>query len=607
MKRYTHVILDEVHDRSIDLDFLLIIVRMLLHKQSPFVKIILMSATINTEKIASYFKMFDSQGNYGPAPILELKVERPHKVLVTYLDGLDHIGASRDIINLDKPGISSKMFEFAVQLINFVLKKSTVIKPSFLVFLPGIQEIKRFKRELINNCDNISEFHLIVLHSSLPIQDCNKAFDGSVENKIILATNIAESSVTLPGVRFVIDFCLTKYLKTDTATNMQTLMLNWASKESLIQREGRVGRMENGQVIRLIYKDQFDDDDKFPLQTEPEIQRISLETVVLKAKQFDMGTPTTILGKALDPPPKNAVVDAILCLKEIGGLTRLSKRGKFKANDGELTFAGEIMSKLPLNVRISKLIILGHIFNCLEECIIIGAGMASKSIFASVAKHKEMELYSRKLEFAKGSSSDAITMLNVYREWRLALTKGLAGNYKQEQAWCKFQMLDMKCFKDMNDLIEDIKNRLRFFDIKTSDDTYRYSTDEKRFVIKMCLAGAFYPNFYQFGGSPPLRDEYGVLNNMDPCRTVYFKSFQHNRIGQLYESQVREKLCEEEISDEISELKVHFDGNSERLQVQFLPLNDENLSFVPGDVQLEVYKAIKFRKLGKNIEIRVMK
>lgn len=246
-----------------------------------------MSATLNANKIADFFKIYDKRGKYGPAPIMDLNIPRPYKVSYTYLDSLIHLGASNDMVNIEKPGISNKMYSLALKAMEHVLQKAKgKFSPSFLVFLPGIQEIRRFENKLYEPSKilNISDFQLSVLHSSIPEENLAKAFDGSVDNKIILATNIAESSVTLPGVRFVIDFCLTKYQQTDTATNMSQLTLDWASKMSLEQRAGRVGRIEAGQVVRLLFEHQFND---LPMETVPEMQRVSLESVVLQAKRLD--------------------------------------------------------------------------------------------------------------------------------------------------------------------------------------------------------------------------------------------------------------------------------------------------------------------------------
>lgn len=583
------------------MDMLLIVVRRLLATRNPRVKIILMSATLNSAKIADFFKFHKSSGQYGPAPILDLNVPRPFPVRISYLNDLARLGATDDMVDITKPGISKTMYALALKVMELVLEKAKgKLNPSFLVFLPGIHEINCFKDYLYepSKTFNISLFQLSILHSSIPESEYARAFDGSVENKIILATNIAESSVTLPGVRFVIDFCLTKYQLTDTATNMSQLTLDWASKMNLEQRAGRVGRIEAGQVVRLLFEHQFES-----LQTEsiPEMERVSLESVVLQAKQLEMGKPSNVLALALDPPSRSAVLDSILVLKEIGGLTRLNKRGKFDENDGELTFAGKVMARLPLDVRISKLILLGYMFSCKEECIIIGAGMSTRSIFKSVSS-KKMEEYQEKLEQAKGSGSDHIAILNAYREWRnMVVEKQLTG--AREKKWCELKMLSLKNLNEMNNLIQEIKNRLKWLKL---DDNYRYSTEEKLFAIKICIGGAFHPNYFAFGGKPPSRDDYSVLNNMNPCSTVFLKGMPQNRLGQIYESQIRQKLCEKGVTETPNDMNVKFDEHSTRVQVQFKPISDEGFVIVPGEVLLEVYKAVKYRKLEKNMEINTM-
>lgn len=415
----------------------------------------------------------------------------------------------------------------------------------------------------------------------------------------------SESSVTLPGVRFVIDFCLTKYTQTDSATGITQLKTDYASKMSMEQRAGRVGRTDVGQVIRLLYQDQFE---SLPVETIPEMERVSLESVVLKVKQLKEDiAPFKTLALAMDPPRKNAITDSILVLKEIGGLSRLTKERRVNNNDGEMTFAGTIMAKLPVDVRISKLIILGYLFSCLEECIIIGAGIASKSIFkvTLLSNAEKIEEYHQRLVHAKGSGSDAIAILNIYQSWRAKVGEGING--RKEMLWCDEQCLDLRNLREMHELVQNIKQRLTFFKIYSNDNNYRFTKEKKLFTIKICIAGAFYPNYFAFGGSPPSRDDYRATNNNNPCTTVYLKGIKRRSgINQLYEKQIREQFCEAEVVADVKEVKVHFDTNSERVQVEFKPLSQEGYLLVPGEVHLEVYKAVKLRSLtNKNSKMAV--
>lgn len=187
--------------------------------------------------------------------------------------------------------------------------------------------------------------------------------------KVILTTNISESSITVPDVSYVIDFCLTKVLHTDTASNFSSLRLEWASKVNCRQRAGRVGRLRSGRVYRMVTKDFYMNHmNEFGI---PEMLRSPLQNSVLKAKELEMGNPSEILALAMSPPNLSDIQNTVLLLKEVGALYT-TVDGVYEELDGDLSFWGKIMSKFPLDVRLSRLIILGYVFNCLDEAIVIG-------------------------------------------------------------------------------------------------------------------------------------------------------------------------------------------------------------------------------------------
>lgn len=212
--------------------------------------------------------------------------------------------------------------------------------------------------------------------------------------KIILSTNIAESSLTVPNVRYgnyaiefsiqlnslqlifvffsifkVIDLCLTKTIQTDSATNFTSLCMDWASRNNLRQRSGRAGRVMNGRCYRLIPRHMYEF--YLPESAQPELLRSPLENVVLKAKMLEMGPPHQILALAMDTPKLSNVANTILVLKELGALLHTTN-GKEKIHDGDITFMGVVMANLPVDVRVARLIILGYIFSVLEESVIMG-------------------------------------------------------------------------------------------------------------------------------------------------------------------------------------------------------------------------------------------
>lgn len=227
--------------------------------------------------------------------------------------------------------------------------------------------------------------------------------------------------------------------------------------------------------------------------------------------------------------------------------------------------------------------------------------MATRNIFKN-NRMKKMEEYHQKLEQAAGSGSDLIAILNAYREWSAAVSeKGLKGRI--ENQWCELKMLSLKNLNEMNVLIGEIKNRLKFLHL---EDNYRFQADEKLLAIKVCIAGAFYPNYFAFGGTPPSRDDCKTLKNMNPCTTVFLKGMKLNRIGQIYEQQVRQKLNNEGITNSFNEMRVTFDDHAARLYVDFKPICDDDIQLVPGEVLSEVYKAVKLRMSQKGMELNIM-
>ena len=176
-----------------------------------------------------------------------------------------------------------------------------------LVFLPGEQEIMTVKRSLQERCgtygdSNGLKWTILVLHSRIPLESMDLVFEAPLTGyrKIILATNMAESSITIPDVEYVIDFCLTKVLRADPATNYVALKLDWADKSSCVQRMGRAGRVSKGRVYRLIDKEYYNV--FFVDHHEPEMKRSPLTKVILKTKELDFGAPKELLALAMDPP-----------------------------------------------------------------------------------------------------------------------------------------------------------------------------------------------------------------------------------------------------------------------------------------------------------------
>uniref|UniRef100_A0A182M8T6 Probable ATP-dependent RNA helicase spindle-E n=1 Tax=Anopheles culicifacies TaxID=139723 RepID=A0A182M8T6_9DIPT len=615
---YTHIILDEVHEREVDMDFLLIIVRRLL-TQSRHTKIVLMSATIESAEFAQYFKIPGPNSLF--APQLAVTNCPQHDVTVFYLENLEKLKIDF-AIKYESPEVHEKMYFVAAKVaivcdryIDECEKASNIdYKPSIIMFLPGINEIERMAEVLRtfigdNNPNALqTKFTILKLHSSLPSEEQALVFRKPPPGyrKVILSTNIAESSITIPDVKFVIDFCLQRLLVADTLNNFTTLRTQWASRNNCIQRAGRAGRVMNGRVYRLVNKYFYENG--MAQSTEPEMVRCPLGSVVLKTKILDMGPPHTILALALSPPNLSDVSNTVLQLKEVGALLRTSK-GVYDVQDGDITYLGQIMSQLPLDIHLAKLVVLGYVFSVLEEAIIIAAGMNVKNVFCGM---RTVEALRIKRYFANGSASDGIAILNAYNWWRSVKEQGTGGD---TVGWCKRYMLDLKSLTEMAELVQEITYRLKSSNIRVvaGARNARWNDRERAVITKVVMAGAFYPNYFLPVSSNENdmgdRNVYTEIGGRNPFRTVFFCGFDHaNYIGPLYRNEIRALLTDRKPDPERESLmKIDFERSTNKIFVQFeyppdVPtsqnLYDErNLMdrIHPG-----VYEAIKLRQLHRS-------
>lgn len=626
MSRYTHIILDEVHERDTNIDFLLIVIRKMLSRDSPNTKIILMSATMNTDQFSEFFKIYLPDNTVYFPPIIDLtEAPRDFEITEFYLEDFEDIwidGKVDDLVNYEEPGISDGMFDYAFKILIMSFRQlldAHKTDLTILVFLPGLHEIETFHAKLCSESSS-NQFKMLkilpsisVLHSTLSTEDQRHAFIASEDAKIILATNIAESGVTIPNVTYVLDFCLTKYLAIAKGAQISTLVLDWTSKNNCKQRAGRAGRLCPGFVIRMVSKEFYET--QMTDYPAPEIQRIGLATVVIKAKMLAMGSPLELLALALDPPDKSSVIDSVLYLKELGGLSRLNPDGSFDYTDGQLTFLGRIMGGLPIDVRLAKLILLGNMFGVFDESVVIAAGLSMKSIFTQSLKHP-IYTYIQKLEWANGSGSDCIAILNAYSLWMDLQTTDFKAHTKEELQWCQRHNLDVKNLHEMKLLIQEIRRRLKSnFNIESIEDNQMFlDPREKLFMIKICIAGSFgSANYFvpSANSQDGEREAFKAVDDFDLFRTVYFKNMDRDIVGDVYEDSIREAFERKDIVKSIRDMRVFFDyRKSEKVYVVFernlRTVESSGEKTVVGKIMPEVFKAVKMRQICGKLPLDVM-
>lgn len=226
----------------------------------------------------------------------------------------------------------------------------------------------------------------------------------------------------------------------------------------------------------------------------------------------------------------------------------------------------------------------------------MGVGLNYRSIFtlsATDAKQK-LEEYNHKLDFSEGSASDPIAIMNAYNHWKdmMKKTEGSSDHRstrEKRDIWCRTQFLSMKHLKDMDREVEDVTNRLTRQKLNCND-YFPYNEEKKCVVLKMCLAGAFYPNYFSFGGNPPLHEDFKAMQSLNPCNVVYFKGSKYQNIMKLYKNQIVDMLYDMGVTDDPESIKIHQNLNSQKVFVEFKSYKNEKRKCVPGIVKSEVYR-----------------
>ncbi|XP_074439952.1 ATP-dependent RNA helicase TDRD9 isoform X2 [Larus michahellis] len=600
LDEFTHIFIDEVHERTEEMDFLLLVIRKLLRTKSQTVKVILMSASINCKEFVDYFALPVPNG-LNPACVL--KVEgKSYAIEEYYLDDLKHtVNFKLPSQRIEEPVIVREMYEVAVSLIqsfdelemksNREKKNLSVTSEcgSVLVFLPGLREI-RYLHSRLSNMFN-KRWQVYPLHSCVTLEEQSSVFLATAPGyrKVILSTNIAESSVTVPDVKYVVDFCLSRTLVCDEETNYQSLRLCWASKTNCNQRKGRAGRVSEGYCYRLVHKEFWTD--FIPEKAVPEILRCPLGTTVLKIKKLDMGAPKALLATALSPPSVGDIERAILQLKELGALTT-SVQTEENLHDGELTFLGNVLTQLPVDLHLGKLIVLGHVFGCLEECLIIAAALSLRNFFAVPFK-QHVDGYRNKLFFAGNSKSDCIAILNAFKAWQACKEKGELRHPKEELEWGRSNGIHIKKVKEVSELFYNLKQRVRAFNMCVNAQPSAMDPEsvyKQRFILQVVIAGAFYPNYFTFGkcdGKIAMRD----LAGKDPKTTVMLKNIPP--YGYLYYKQLQSlfRQCGQVKS-------IAYDGSKAFVEFSHNPV--EGFKILPA-----VYLSVKMSQLKIPLELNV--
>ncbi len=372
LKKYDTIIVDEAHERSLNIDFLLGYLKQLLPKR-PDLKVIVTSATIDTERFSRHF---------DDAPIVTVE-GRTYPVEVRYRPVRDDGATSDDGDDLEPSPRSTKaaVTQAVEKDLNEAICEAVVELQAegdgdILVFLSG-------EREIRDAADAISALDLrftevLPLYARLSAADQHRVFAPHNGRRIVLATNVAETSLTVPGIRYVVDPGTARISRYSKRTKVQRLPIEPISRASANQRAGRCGRVAPGICIRLYSESDYESRPEF---TEPEILRTNLASVILQMAEADLGEIATF--PFVEPPDESQVTDGLRLLEELGALEQGSRHRP------TLTAVGRNLARLPVDPRLGRMLVEADRLGCLREALVLVAALAIPDVRERPAELRE--------------------------------------------------------------------------------------------------------------------------------------------------------------------------------------------------------------------------
>ncbi|KAF9474475.1 P-loop containing nucleoside triphosphate hydrolase protein [Pholiota conissans] len=527
----THLIIDEVHERTIESDFLLIVLKSLVTER-PDLKVILMSATLDAEKISNYFDNCETLhvlGRTFPVDVqfLEDAVEftkwsisedspyarRRHdryykgRNRPEWTDDAPTIDDDDDDSSSDAPSTSFRLekryspatiatlntiderlipYDLIIRLLETICFQNNAyhsFSRAILVFMPGLGEIRRLNDMLAEHGRfGSDEFRVYPLHSTLSNESQGAIFDlpPSGVRKIVVATNIAETGITIPDITCVIDTGKHREMRFDEKRQISRLAEMFIAKSNAAQRRGRAGRVQHGLCFHLFTKIRHDT--QMADSPLPEMMRLSLSDLALRIKIMKVKLGNSIedvLSRALDPPASVNIQRAVSMLVEVRALS----------SNEEITPMGKLLSKLPTDVHLGKFLLIATIFRCLDPALTIAATLNSKSPFL-IPLGLEQEADRAKNSF-RTENSDFLTIHNAFSSWRRA-----CANTNFARKFCRANFLSHQNLQQIEDL------RQQFLGYLVDSSFVRV---DKSFVRELSRA-RFSRNRTQFVTPPPELD-----------------------------------------------------------------------------------------------------
>lgn len=415
LRQYDTIIVDEAHERSLNIDFLLGFLQRLVTRRRDL-RVIVSSATLEIERFAAFF---------GGAPVVQVS-GRTYPVDVIYRPPREDEG---------------DLAELVANAVNEVAELDA--RGDILVFLPGEREIREAMVELEQRA--LPHTTLLPLYSRLSAAEQERVFERMPGRRVVLSTNVAETSLTIPGIVYVVDPGLARINRYDVRTGVSQLFVEDISRASADQRKGRCGRVQSGVCFRLFEEQDFV---TRPAFTDPEIRRVGLAGVILRMKALRLGEVSEF--PFLDPPPQRAISEGYRVLEELGAIDEL----------GDLTEIGRQLGRLPLDPRLARMILGGREENALREVVVLASvlGLQDPRDRPQAAQQAADEAH-RKF---RDEGSDFVGLLKLWQFWQDARKRM---SRRQLQRHCRENFLSyhrMREWEEIHDQIVRIMKELGF-------------------------------------------------------------------------------------------------------------------------------------------------
>ncbi|MGR6901726.1 ATP-dependent RNA helicase HrpA [Glutamicibacter sp. BSL13] len=476
LKKYSAIIIDEAHERSLNIDFLLGYLKQIMPRR-PDLKIIITSATIDPERFAAHFGRTLPDGQTEPAPILEVS-GRTYPVEIRYRPLDEPLG---DEAEEDANGDSLEDDRDPLDAVTEAVRELSREEPGdILIFFSGEREIRDAAdalRTLVAGNRRLPRYEILPLFARLSLAEQHKVFHPGPTPRLILATNVAETSLTVPGIKYVIDTGTARISRYSHRTKVQRLPIERVSQASANQRSGRCGRVSEGIAIRLYSQQDYEARPEF---TDPEIRRTNLASVILQ--MISLG----VVGSAgqvasfpfVQPPEMRAITDGVNLLRELGALS--------SDKAAQVTDIGRQLAQLPLDVRLGRMIVEGARRGVAKELMVLTAALSiqdprERPSQETGQRERAAELHRRFTD----EKSDFIALLNL---WAYLQEKQKELSSSAFRRLCKAEHINYLRVREWQDLFTQLRQLAKPLGISVAAEPINPAANEDTVHMSL-LAG----------------------------------------------------------------------------------------------------------------------